>query len=129
MPQIAIFWSKNDVERMLKYAKTAAVMKNLIPYSQRRENFLSISIQHIYSLNHQKAMPTFIKHAKCKNSPKKIDETAIKMDICGKMAIKRSNEGVFRPTRARHAIQKINFAWPYLCDTLDTLTLTLICNF
>ena len=59
-------------------------------------------------------MPTFIKHAKCKNSPKKIDETAIKMDICGKMAIKRSNEGVFRPTRARHAIQKINFAWPNL---------------
>ena len=43
---------------------------------------------------------------------KKIDETAIKMDICGEMAIKRSNEGVFRPTHARHAIQKINFAWP-----------------
>ena len=27
--------------------------------------------------------------------------------------MKKSNEGVFRPTRARHAILKINFAWPH----------------
>ena len=84
VPQIAIFWSKNDVERMLKYAKTATVKKNLIPYSERRENFLSISIQHIYSLNHQKAMPTFIKHAKCKNSPKKSMKLLLKWIYAGK---------------------------------------------
>ena len=44
VPQIAIFWSKIDVERIVRHTKTGTVMKNLIPYSERRENFLSTHI-------------------------------------------------------------------------------------
>ncbi len=71
VPQIVISGSENGVKTWHRHAKTVQVMENRIPDSERRQNFLSGGIQHIYRVSYQCFILKFKYHVKCKNFWKK----------------------------------------------------------